>query len=195
MEEKICKSNAKNDYYLTDKDLSKYVVTHVTRYRKPDYVLYLKADVIEAFCTKYKVSADMMDDKLQELANKKTSRNIERENKQKDMKRKRKQLLINALQQKGLELRKDSTLCKQYIKGDKDVLKEWTLEKVVDRMCKMKYLYDYCHMNDMFDEAYKEQKEEKEQGFYPDCSVSELAEMKALEKYSNNKFPQQWPWL
>lgn len=195
MEEKMCKSNAKNDYYLTDKDLSKYTGTLVSRYKKPNYTMYHKADMIDAFCTKYNVTSDQIDAKLQELSNKKIARKTKKDDKKKNDQMKRKQLLVNALQEQGLELRNDSVLCEQYIEGDSGILKEWSINSIVERMCEMKYLYDYCHMHSMLDEAYHEQKEEREQGYYPDMSVAELAEMKALEKYSNNKYPNPWPWL
>jgi hypothetical protein len=99
-------------------------------------------------------------------------------------------MLVNALAAKHLVLREDSKLCQMYIEGCKDA---WTLEQIVHRMCQMKYLYDYCHMDECCDEAYKEQKEEKQAGYWPDRTVMEQAEMIALEKYGN--YPLAWPWL
>lgn len=90
----------------------------------------------------------------------------------------------------GLELRSDSNLCKKYIDGDvKD------LQGVVKRMCQMKYLYDYCHMDECHEIAYEQQCDELNAGYFPDCSVSDQAELIALRKYSNGKYPDNWPWM
>ena len=99
--------------------------------------------------------------------------------------------LIQALQIAGLELRNDSVLCKKYIDGKSD----YDLDESVLRMCEMKYLYEYCHMNECRNIAYEHYRSEKEAGYYPDMSVSDHAEMIALEKYSNGKYPEIFPWL
>ena len=62
-------------------------------------------------------------------------------------------------------------------------------------MCEMKYLYEYCHMDECRQIAYEEYLAEKNDGYYPDMSVSDRAEMIALDKYSNGKYPEIFPWL
>lgn len=188
MEEQLTKTAAKNDYYLTEKDLLGCDNTPVSRYRTY-YVLYKKSDIITIFCTKYNINDDCILQKQQELANKKLIRANkklikaqETKIKHKELKITRREELINALNKKGLELREDSNLCKLYVKQDKDIVKEWTLDEVVERMCQMKYLYE-------------SQKEEKSQGFYPDRTIAEQAEMEALYAHNKGKWPTVWPWL
>ena len=53
----------------------------------------------------------------------------------------RKKTLINALQTRGLKLRTDSVLSTNYINGSD----EFTIEHIVNVMCQMKYLYEYCN--------------------------------------------------
>ena len=104
---------------------------------------------------------------------------------------KRKNRLINELGKYKLDLRDDSVLCQNYIHGNK----KYDLDEIVLRMCEMKYLYEYCHMDECRDIAYEQYKAEKDAGYYPDMSVSEHAEMIALNKYSNGKYPDTFPWL
>lgn len=89
-----------------------------------------------------------------------------------------------------LTLRNDSKLCTGYING---TIKDLTCKQIAVRMCQMKYLYDYCHMNDCCEEAYESQQEEYRAGYLPDCTVFEQAELIALHKYGN--YPNVWPWL
>jgi len=63
--------------------------------------------------------------------------------------RERQQQMNNALQEAGLELRSDSKLCQKYIDGE-----SVNLADVVKRMCQMRYLYDYCNMNECRNIAY-----------------------------------------
>lgn len=49
--------------------------------------------------------------------------------------------LIDALQEYKLELRDDSKLCHGYING---TIKTHTIPQIVERMCQMKFLYEYC---------------------------------------------------
>lgn len=61
-------------------------------------------------------------------------------------------------------------------------------------MCEMKYLFEYCHMDDCKQEAYEEYIEELNAGYFLDCSVFERAEEIALNKYSNGYYPAIFPW-
>jgi hypothetical protein len=104
---------------------------------------------------------------------------------------KRKVLLTKALTKAGLELREDSKLCKKYISGE---IKE-NKNNIVERMCQMRYLFEYCNMNECKEEAYNNQIEIFNAGYFPDCSVFEEAEFIALDKYSNGKYPKIFPWM
>jgi hypothetical protein len=104
---------------------------------------------------------------------------------------KNKDKLIKALSKYKLELRDDSLLCHKYIIGKS----EYDLEEIVRIMCEMKYLFEYCHMDECKEIAYKEYIAEKKAGYYPDFLVFDNAEVIALNKYSNGKYPEIFPWL
>ena len=116
--------------------------------------------------------------------------------------RERQQQMNNALQEAGLELRSDSKLCQKYIDGE-----PVNLADVVKRMCQMRYLYDYCNMNECRNIAYNKYKKSQynEYNRYdddgnndyderPQYTVSDMAEKIALQKYSNGKYPDKFPW-
>lgn len=102
---------------------------------------------------------------------------------------KRKEKLIKALSKYGLKLRNDSRLCTNYMNGE---LTNWTLDEVVERMCQMKYLFDYCDIEDYIEKARSEYYDEINDGYFPDCSIIDKAEMYAMK---NKKYPDKWPWL
>ena len=117
--------------------------------------------------------------------------------------RERQQQMNNALQEAGLELRSDSKLCQKYIDGE-----SVNLADVVKRMCQMRYLYDYCNMNECRNIAYNKYKKSQYNEYYrynddqcdndyderPQYTVSDMAEKIALQKYSNGKYPEIFPW-
>jgi hypothetical protein len=103
---------------------------------------------------------------------------------------KRKQRLVLALEKAGVTLREDSKLCTAYINGT-----ESDLPFIVKRMCQMRYLYDFCKMLECKNIVYKEQYLPlKEMGLFPDGTVFSFAEEMALQKYSNGKYPDIFPW-
>ena len=104
---------------------------------------------------------------------------------------KRRQELISALQIVKLEFRNDSALCKKYIEGDTT----YSLREVVLRMCQMKYLFEYCNMEECKQIAYDEYIETFNSGYFPDFKVFDEAERIALNKYSNGIYPKIFPWL
>lgn len=126
----------------------------------------------------------------------------------------RKQQVNNALREAGLELRSDSKLCQKYIDGE-----PVNLADVVNRMCQMRYLYEYCNMNECRNIAYNKYKQQRQYDRYdkydsydrydrygdesdndndynerPQYNVSDMAEKIALQKYSNGKYPDIFPW-
>jgi ribosomal protein S8 len=93
----------------------------------------------------------------------------------------------------NLKRRSDSSLCNKYIDGTLE--KEWTLEKISQKMCEMKYLYDYCNLvNIMHSISYDKIREWKE--YNPNNTIMgprfEIAKQIALEK--SGSFPIVWPW-
>lgn len=102
----------------------------------------------------------------------------------------RKEQLTKALEEKGLKLRDDSKLCMNYIN---DSLKErWTIDGIVERMCQMKYLFEYCNIESYMEKAEKEYYDELNAGYLPDCSIIDTAEAYAMK---NKEYPNKWPWL
>lgn len=189
----ITKTIAKNDYFLNEDDLENLQYFNV-RCSYKIAKLYKKMDIMIKASIKHNLILDNLADGLNEIKKIKDAKSVARKEKMQSTKQakldKRKTDLTNALENIGLVLRNDSKLCQMYIDGKTD-----DLDNVVRRMCEMKYLYDYCHMDECKDIAYKEHCDEIKAGYYPDFSVSEIAERIALKKYSNGKYPINWPWM
>ena len=178
------KNYCKKKYYLDDKDLNDLKEYTYKLYNKI-YSYYSKQDIINKCCTKYSIDPSELDNYLfnkynikQELYEYNKYQRLIRQNE-----------LIKALKEKGLELRSDSVLCKKYINNNKNL--KLTLNNVVDRMCQMKYLYEYCNMEKIKNSVYNEYIKLEH---FPN-RVSVEAEIRALDKYSNGKYPDSFPWL
>jgi len=93
------------------------------------------------------------------------------------------------LYKKGLEFRPDSGLCAKYINGDTDL----SLDYVVQRMCEMKYLYEYCDMKSIRAQVYNDY---VNSGYVKDYegTITTQAEKIALQTYSNGTYPLTFPW-
>jgi len=102
----------------------------------------------------------------------------------------RKLALVNALGEYKLQLRSDSKLCASYIAG----FCTFTVDQVVERMCQMKYLYDYCNMTKYLRRAENEFRAELNTGYIPDVPVFDSAEYLALNARSSG-YPLVWPWM
>jgi hypothetical protein len=96
---------------------------------------------------------------------------------------KRRALLKN-LKMYNLKLRSDSKLCQKYINGTLE--EPMTTEKVCQKMCEMKYLFDYCSMRFYLDQVYNDNYRNPENNF-------EIAKQEAL-KNNGNVYPIVWPW-
>ena len=107
----------------------------------------------------------------------------------KTTKEKRKKEMIDALEEFGLALRSDSKLCQKYIEYDSGDLYD-----IVERMCQMKYLYEYCDMKAELKRVENEHVKTLEAGYIPDCSVFEEAEMNILMRIGG-EYPDEWEWL
>jgi hypothetical protein len=193
----ICKSHIKNDYFMDESEMKGCEYFLIDRRSYPMMTLYALKDVIRIFSLQHGIDSKNMDDvknKINELKNIKNQKQIEKKQKAQQKKQtmmgNKKKKLTKALNTYGLELRDDSKLCNGYIDGS---IKDWSIDGIVQRMCQMKYLYDYCNMDDCYDKAYEDQQEEYNAGYFPDCSVFEQAEMMALKKCGG--YPEEWPWL
>lgn len=186
-----------SDYFIDICDLDDCDVFYKNFGRYGIGKLYRMSDVYRIFGETYDVDSsdkDAIKNKIEEI---RKDKEIEKEKRRKtialnkkekmDVKKKR---LCTALNEHGLELRDDSKLCHGYIDG---TIKGWTVSEIVQRMCQMKYLYDYCNMDACYEKAVDEQRDELAAGYFPDCSPFEQAELIALENCGG--YPKTWPWL
>jgi hypothetical protein len=220
----ITKTKAKLNYFLTDDDLDdEHLVSYEGKSGYGIGTFYTIYDIKKKVCQKYNASRGIVntdtnldisqcDTIIKQIINSKKETKEERRLKRNEKKQiqcnKRKAELETALHKAGLQLRSDSTLCSNYIDGkidgkidgntshgrSHDSNMYTTIDQIVKRMCNMKYLYDYCHMEECRDIAYEEYRETLKAGYYPDCSVSDSAEYLALKKYSNSTYPLIYPW-
>lgn len=193
----VYKTYVKQKYFVDVAELEgcEHFKTQFKRF--PERTLYKLSDVLRVFCVKYGINPDDFDAINQKLnylreyhAKIKDERKRNKQIKQTSLREQRKAALIKQLTLYGLELREDSKLCQGYIEG---TIKDWTVSNIVHRMCQMKYLYEYCHMDECYEEAERDQQEELDAGYFPDCSTFELAELIALNRYGG--YPARWPWL
>jgi hypothetical protein len=191
----IVKTQVKQGYLLKQDDLvglNEYYGKCVFRNRQSTY--YIKEQVIEKACIVHNTTPDelrfVLDNILREKQIEKENKKIKSNNNKQIKKNKRKEKLVKVLNDAGVTFRNDSVLCEKYINDDTN----YTLDECVNRMCEMKYLFEYCHMNDCKQKAYEKHCDEIKAGYYPDCSVFDRAEHIALTEYSNGKYPEVFPW-
>jgi len=192
----ICKSKAKEKYFLTEKDLADIdsLSAPNPNSRRNDYVLFNRREIIEIFCKKYDVNPyddDEIKAKRIEMMDHREQQREKRAQNSKNRQVKRKQELKAVLEAMGLELRADSKLCQGYIDG---TIKDKCIGEIVERMCEMKYLYDYCDMDNCFKKTKRERAEELEYEYHSDMSLFDEAELIALRKYGHKgSYPKKWP--
>ena len=191
----VAKTKAKKEYILNDNDfVSLKIYFGTAAYGSGLATYYTKEQIIQKACEIHNTTQEQLNTVLEELKNQKQIKKQYKQmsvNQNKAIKKiNREYNLTKALNQAGLELRNDSVLCKKYIDGDGEI----DLDKCVQRMCEMKYLFEYCHMDECKAEAYEENCEELRAGYFPDCSVFDKAEDIALRKYSNGYYPNIFPW-
>ena len=189
----ISKTKVKTNYKLTDIDLDGLTAYEgACGYGMATY--YSLNDASRRACEKHNTTIENLNGVLQQMQMTKKIRKQgleeERTKRENITRCKRETELTEQLRLAGLELRTDSALCQQYIQG----LSEHSLDYIVRRMSEMKYLFEYCHMDDCRDIAYKEHCDELEAGYIPDWSVFDRSEEIALEKYSNGRYPIVFPW-
>ena len=191
----ITKTTAKREYLLTEDDLN--TIKPFDGKCKSSYgpaTYNIKNNIINLACTKHDVNLHILEEKISQIKtnkyNKKRENELKKEEQQKELKIKRKNKLISRLNKAGLNFRNDSELCKKYINGSK----EFSLDYIIERMSQMKYLYEYCYMDKCKEIAHASYCDEINAGYFPDCSVFDHAEYIALTKYSNGKYPDEFPW-
>jgi len=190
----VTKTNAKKNYFLKDEDLDKIdKILGKTAYGPTTY--FTVFNLTKYLCEKHKISPDHLDEFIIKLINLRNSNLNNRRKKIDENKKikmeKRRNKLIEEFKKYKLELREDSYLCQNYIEG-----KNYILENVVRRMCEMKYLFEYCHMDEckqIIYDKYDSDSSDSSDTIY--MSIFDQAEELALEKYSNGKYPVIFPWL
>ena len=185
------------------------------RSRGPKMRLYKLDDVIELFCNKYEIRSYEIEDKLKELENKKQNKKNTKINKRSEEfklllkennldesnikhldkhiklqtiveRLKRQQELTKALQEKGLQLRTDSTLCNSYINDNIG-----SINNIVDIMHEMDWLFKNTNYKKiMQEEIEKEIREIKNYGGYYDIDdvrhdASSIAKYRAIKEWKN----------
>jgi len=189
----IVKTTAKTKYLIKDSDLVDFE-SYTGKCRYGSGTFFLENEIREFCAYKYDVDSDYLDDYLNDIKadknNKIAMQRQERERKQRVLQAHRKDELVRSLKDVGLVLRADSVLCQNYINGIGDE----SLESIVERMCQMKYLFEYCNMNSCKAQAYREFVNDGDDNYYPGL-VFDRAEEIALNKYSNGSYPEIFPWL
>ena len=189
----VTKTNCKKIYNLTEDDLCG-LVEYQGKCAYGDATYYTKDAIIHCSCVKHNTTPEDLENTLLniklEREHAKEAKRQQRTQKEQMKQEKRRYKLLEALNKAGLDLRNDSVLCQQYMNGTSD----YSLDYIVRRMSQMKFLFDYCHMDECRDIAYEEHTDELQNGYFPDCSVFDRAEDIALSKYSNGRYPDNFPW-
>jgi hypothetical protein len=97
--------------------------------------------------------------------------------------------LVRALDDMGLTLRRDSSLCDQFLQTGPTI--QWPLAAVAERMAQMKFLHEntnYRHILWRIRFGYREMGE-----WYNASETAEEAEHEAV--LQSGGWPRQWPWL
>jgi len=196
----IYKTLAKEKFFLTDKDIADCDHVYIKRgggYH--DICLYKYTDIVGIFCTKYQVNPfDEAEIRYRrsEIADVKSVAKAKRELNAEAKQTARKKELVKELRKYKLTLRPDSKLCEAYINGKS---KKWTKKEIAQRMCQMRYLYDYCEMDWYVRKVRAQVTEARREGYGEFVSPEEqfeMAEQRALEKHGpKGSYPKKWPWM
>jgi hypothetical protein len=140
--------------------------------------LYLASDLEKAAIEKY---GDVKKEREKRAASRRKRREKEEENRNQ-----REDLLIDALEELGLSLRGDSSLCEEFIDGGLSM----SANEVAEEMAFMKYLHDFTDYRKRVKAEVESLKEENE-GYYP-TGVWRMASDAIKSQFVK---PETWPWL
>ena len=188
----VNKTTAKKEYFLNEKDLNDMPCIQkrnpYNRDSKYSIKLYEKALLMEKMKTKYKFQTEQQHKNLiEKLSNQRDITSANLKQKKRSLQDKREFELTEILHRHGLELRSDSKLCEGYIKG---AIKDKSLIWIANRMCEMKFLFEFCDMQSAFDETKEDYFDFMRIEGYTRFSLAEEA---ALEKVGD--YPKIFPWL
>jgi hypothetical protein len=175
----ISKTSVESSYFLKDEDL-----IDLKNYNSRGIIYYMKNDIVDRCCMKYNINMNSLSLFLHNMKEEKEEKRLMRKTKKNIITLERRSRLKDALSKVGLTYRRESMLCDKYLEGQIN-----SVEEVVEKMCHVKFLQEYCNINECRREAFILSKKED-----LDCSVSEYAEIIALNKYSNGKYPDVYPW-
>lgn len=123
------------------------------------------------------------------MLNQNKSNKIKKQIRKKFCKSKLRTKLETVLNKRGVEFRPDSALCANFINGKTNL----SLDYIVQRMCEMKYLYEYCNMKSIREQVYMNYVNSESVKDYKG-TISTQAEKIALETHSNGTYPDIFPW-
>lgn len=200
------KTHIKDQYNINMDDYEDYEPIIYDRGSWGLRYLYKLSDVLHIFCGLHNLDRNdpiAIENKKQEIirdkAQNKAARAHQRAQNKIINRQKRHDKLVEALRASGLELRADSKLCHGYIDG---TIKDWTIKRIVERMCQMKFLYQYANMDQCYQEVCEAEEEDFEfvrdkfprgTEYYPGPRVAVYAEELALKRAGG--YPAVWPWL
>jgi hypothetical protein len=140
--------------------------------------LYLASDLEKAAREKY---GDVNKEREKRAASRRKRREKEEEKMDK-----REDLLIDALEELGLSLRGDSSLCEAFINGGLSM----SANEVAEEMAFMKYLHEFTDYRKRV-KAEVESLMEENEGYYP-MGVWRMASDAIKSHFVK---PEAWPWL
>jgi hypothetical protein len=185
-DKKLTKTNAKELYCLTDKDLMGIPHNTVSLFgRKYMSANLYDKDVIEAIALKKYGDSDGIDNALRERdmkANKRKQNKLLKEQQMIPIKQNRRTELDNYLKTLGLPgIRSDSALCSMYIeKGNKC---GYSMERIGEIMKECDFLYNQTDYSSLVDEEIEEAKDYK--GYYDIEECKSSAMFHAVHNYKD----------
>ena len=176
LESTITKTEAKQDFRLNDKDLTKLPCSERRNpyYRcAPPMKIYYVRDIVTAAKEKHG-SKRLMDEKVakRKEASNKRRRTIEA------VKQKRYDELVNKLGQHGLPLREDSRLCEEYIERGVG-----NIDHIVETMIEMNFYFQHTDYRQIYREVWR--REKSFSGWADADDVSEMAKYDALRQFAS----------
>ncbi len=212
----VSKTNVKKDFFIKS-ELLVECRHYVGYHNHQPTTLYTLSDVLSHFCAIYNIPHDKhhICIKRQQLMDEfKVAREKRRELRLASKNRaaiKRQTDLIEALNKYQLEYDEKNRLCRSFVEGEVGfgvgVNITTTMDDIVHRMCQMKFLYDYCHMEYFLNKIQKKDEQSYEISIFRKYFgykygnaiyyILEKAEKMALDAYGcpSGSYPPHWGWL
>ncbi len=204
---KITKTDAKNKYFLSEKDFVNLTSTYGNCAIKPNSYskLYLIDDILKVFKIKYDINDNEIHDKIIELSNLKKLKKENIEQNKINKKNKKRNDLINKLADYKINYETEDIsikdICDSFINCNYDN----DFENIIDKCCKRKFLLEYTEYKSLFPKIVKLRQtfnitEPIHNEFYYigrhmlySQPINEITEYAAL--YKVNGYPDKYPWM